>query len=60
MGSDFKWLKEVIIGFFSIVFNHRLLKCALNDEIFAEIIPDLVATNIEDVRVVKSFFKLKF
>jgi hypothetical protein len=40
---------------FSTVFDHRLLKCGLNDEIFAEIIPDLVATNIEDERVDNHF-----
>jgi hypothetical protein len=38
---------------FTTVFNHCLLKIDLNDEIFAQIIPDLVATNIQDERVVK-------
>jgi hypothetical protein len=33
---------------FTTVFDHGVLKYALNDEIFAEIIPDLVATNIQD------------
>jgi hypothetical protein len=45
---------------FTTVFDHRLLKCCLNDEIFAAIIPDLVATNIQDERSVKSFLNLNF
>jgi len=45
---------------FSTVFDMRFLKSNLNDRIFVEIIPDLVATNILDERVVKSFLNLNF
>jgi hypothetical protein len=45
---------------FTTVFDTTPLKFNLNDEIFAQIIPDLVATNIQDERVVKSFLNLNF
>jgi hypothetical protein len=45
---------------FTTVFDHTLLKFDLNDEIFAEINPDLVATNIQDERVDQSFLNLNF
>lgn len=45
---------------FTTVFDFVLLKCGLNDEIFAEIIPDLVATNIQDDRVNQLFLNLNF
>jgi hypothetical protein len=45
---------------FTTVLDHGVLKYALNDEIFAAIIPDLVATNIQDERVVKLFLNLNF
>ena len=45
---------------FSTVFDMRFLKSNLNDRIFVEIIPDLVATNIQDDSVVQLFLNLNF
>lgn len=45
---------------FSTIFDICFLKSDLIDRIFVEIIPDLVATNIQGERVVKSFLNLNF
>ena len=45
---------------FTTVFDTVLLKCGLKDEIFAEIIRDLVATNIQNDRVDQSLLNLNF
>jgi hypothetical protein len=52
--------KRGYYSLFATVFDHCLLKCELNDEIFASIIPDLVATNIQDERVDQSLLNLNF
>jgi hypothetical protein len=52
--------KKCYYRLFTTVFDTAPLKFNLNDEIFAQIIPDLVATNIQDERVVKSFLNLNF
>jgi hypothetical protein len=53
-------IKKYYYRLFTTVFDHAPLKFDLIDEIFAQIIPDLVATNIQDERVVKSFLNLNF
>lgn len=52
--------KKCYYRLFTTVFDIAPLKFNLNDEIFAQIIPDLVATNIQDERVAKSYLNLKF
>lgn len=45
---------------FSTIIDIGFLKSDLIDLTFVEIIPDLVATNIQDERVVKLFSNLNF
>jgi hypothetical protein len=40
---------------FTTVFDHHLLKCDLNDEIFAPIIPDLAAANFRMNELINHF-----